>query len=149
MKGQRRIKGACKGENWLRVHEPQCKKGGLQKGLEGLGHILYQQGGFFSPVPHSCGYGVTWPASPKAPLSLSLEAIGKVKLSGYTHLVSSESGPQGKLLIPLQEADLHIVDLVPVKHHQHVGLGPGLGGTVSDQERAILKQKAGRGCCQA
>lgn len=92
---------------------------------------------------------MTWPASPKAPLSLSLEAIGKVKLSGYTHLVSSESGPQGKLLIPLQEADLHIVDLVPVKHHQHVGLGPGLGGTVSDQERAILKQEAGQGCCQA
>lgn len=82
LKGQRRIKGACKGENWLRVHEPQCKKGGLQKGLEGLGHILYQQGGFFSPVPHSCGYGVTWPASPKAPLSLSLGSHWKSEAVG-------------------------------------------------------------------
>ena len=55
--------------------------------------------------------------------------VAKGKPLGYTHLISSESRPQGKLLIPLQEADFHIVDFVPIKHHQHVGLCP-VGGVL-------------------
>ena len=65
----------------------------------------------------------------------------KEKPLAYTHLVSSESCPQGKLLIPLQEADFHIIDFVPVKHCQHVGLLSGFCRAISDQEGAILKQK--------
>lgn len=53
-------------------------------------------------------------------------------------LLSSESCPQRKLPIPLQEADFHIVDFVPIKHRQDVGLCPGFRGTVSDQESTIL-----------
>ena len=67
--------------------------------------------------------------------------VAKGKPLGYTHLISSESRPQGKLLIPLQEADFHIVDFVPIKHHQHIGLRPGFCRAISDQEGAILKQK--------
>lgn len=61
--------------------------------------------------------------------------------AGFTYLISSESCAQGKLLIALEEADFHIVDLVPIKHHQNIGLCLGFCGTISDQKSTILKQK--------
>lgn len=80
-----------------------------------------------------------WPAPPN--VSPCCHWSGKGTLSGYTHLISPESCPQGKLLILLQETDFHIVDFVPIKHHQNIGFCPGLRGTVSDQESAVLEQK--------
>lgn len=66
---------------------------------------------------------------------------GKAAPRWGTHFVSSEPCPQGELPAALQEADFHVVDFAPVEHHQHVGLGPGPRGAVSDQESAVLKRK--------
>lgn len=75
---------------------------------------------------------------------------GKAAPRWDTHFVSSEPCPQGELPAALQEADFHVVDFAPVEHHQHVGLGPGPRGAVSDQESAVLKRKGravtSRGC---
>lgn len=77
------------------------------------------------------------PAPSSTPLVNSLQE----RQPTYTHLISSEARAQGELLIPLQEADFHIVDFVPIKHHQNVGLCLGFCGAVSDQEGAILWNK--------
>lgn len=60
-----------------------------------------------------------------------------------TYFFASESRPQGELLGPLQEANFHVVDFIPVKHDQDVGFCPGSRGAVPDQEGAVLKQKTG------
>lgn len=108
------------------------------------GSSLHLQGGALFSSPSSHGDMTDNLASiPLRPRNISPCCLwsGKGKLSGYTHLISPQSCPQGKLLILLQETDFHIVDFVPVKYHQHVGFCPGFRGTVSDQESAVLKQK--------
>lgn len=123
-------------------------------GWEGSFHAP-PPGGTLSPPPATVGVDaeMPWPATPNAPRALPPPVRvwrGKAAPRWDTHFVSSEPCPQGELPAALQEADFHVVDFAPVEHHQHVGLGPGPRGAVSDQESAVLKRKGravtSRGC---
>lgn len=112
----------------------------------GLGGLITFPTAKWHSFPHPAFVGVNaempGPATPNAPHAPHVCVWhGKESRLCDTHFISSESCPQGKLLIPLQEADFHVVDFVPVEHHQHVGFGPGPRGAVSDQESAILKHR--------
>lgn len=138
------LRGECTEWSGLAgAHRLKCKLGGdaCRRGWKGISPT--SRAAHFSPPPSSHGDMMDDLASipPSPNISPCCLWSGKGKLSGYTHLISPQSCPQGKLLILLQETDFHIVDFVPMKHHQHVGFCSGFCGAVSDQESAVLKQK--------
>lgn len=123
----------------------------MGRGWEGSFHAP-APGGTLSPPPATVGVDAEMPCPPpQTPPGPPVRVWrGKAAPRWDTHFVSSEPCPQGELPAALQEADFHVVDFAPVEHHQHVGLGPGPRGAVSDQESAVLKRKGravtSRGC---
>lgn len=112
--------------------------GCLWKGLEGLITSPTSRAALFPPILQAGDLEWPWPAPARSPSFFFSTEKGSHQV---THFVSSESGPQSKLPIPLQEADFHVVDSVPMKYHQHVGFCAGLRRAVSDQEHAVLKER--------